>query len=86
LGTAAPQHNGISLILSCADLRAISLYAPHGDHLASIVLFDASKGPLDDNYLVEPSMAAQAGLSRVGEPLNKRDIQAHQRVRDIPHK
>jgi hypothetical protein len=46
----------------------------------SFVLFDASKGPLDDNYLVEPSMTAQAALSRPGEPLTKRDIQAHQRV------
>jgi hypothetical protein len=35
---------------------------------------------LDDNYLVEPSMTAQAALSRPGEPLTKRDIQAHQRV------
>jgi len=46
------------------------------------VLFDPSKGAVEDNYLAEPSLAAQAGLSRSKEPLTKRDVLAHKR-RDL---
>ncbi len=46
----------------------------------SYVLFDASRGPLDDNYLSEP-LEIQAGLSPSGEQITKKDLFAFHRVR-----